>query len=109
MDEQTKKAEEAELLGEFTLSAPIKAYGEEVKVLKLRQITAADLLQVGNPVIFTPHADPPRVDFDYPKLLRLVARLSQVPSSSLEKIEPQDMVELGWVIAPFLIPARRTT
>jgi hypothetical protein len=108
VDKDTKQAEQKpDMLGEFTLSKPIKAYGEDISVLKLRRIIGKDLTQLGNPVIFTPHTEPPRIDFDFDKLVAMIARLAAVPSASLEEADPQDLIELGWTLVPFLIPVRR--
>lgn len=104
MSDQAKKPEQADvLLGEFPLSKPINAYGDDIKILKLRRPTAIDLIQVGNPVIFTP-GTPPRIEHDFVKLIALLARMTQVPSSSLEKLDPQDLVDIAWTVSPFLAP-----
>lgn len=89
---------------EFNLSKPIRAFKDEISVLKLRRPTGMDVVAVGNPVIYTPFCDPPRVEHDYPKVIAMAARLSGVPSSSLQKLEPQDLVELAWAISPFFMP-----
>jgi hypothetical protein len=91
---------------EFPLSKPIVAYGEEVTVLKMRKPTGADLIKVGSPVKFSPFTDPPTVEHDYPKVIAMVARMSSVPSSSLERLSPEELVALAWTISPFFIPTR---
>ncbi|MGY3278125.1 phage tail assembly protein [Bradyrhizobium sp. S3.7.6] len=98
--------EKEEIAVEFALTKPINAYGEEVKVLKLRKPMGADLLRVGNPVKFSPYTDPPQVDHDYGKVLAMVARLANVPSSSLERLDTDDLSALAWTITPFFIPSR---
>jgi hypothetical protein len=90
----------------FTLSKPIIAYGDEVKVLRLRKPTGADLLRVGNPVKFSPFTSPPTVEHDYAKVIAMAARLANVPSSSLEKLEPEELTSLAWELSPFFIPTR---
>lgn len=90
---------------EYTLSKAISAYGESVTVLKLRKPTGADLVRIGNPVNFYPHADPIKIEHDMPKMVAMIARLSNIPSSSIEKIGPQDLIGLAWAISPFFIPA----
>ncbi|MGH6739381.1 MAG: phage tail assembly protein [Bradyrhizobium sp.] len=102
-DENLMSGAGRDLLGEFPLSRPIKAYDEEVDVLKVRRPTAIDLIQIGNPVLYTP-GSPPRIELDFVKLIAFLARLSQVPSSSLERLDPQDLIEIGWSLAPFLVP-----
>lgn len=92
----------------YPLLNPIKAYGEEIRVINMRKPGGQDLLSVGNPVIFSPHVDPPRIEHDYPKVIAMVARLSipAIPSSSLADLEPADITGLAWAISPFFTPAR---
>lgn len=112
--EQEQKRKEQELdqktknLLVYTLTTPIKAYGEEVRVIRFRRPTGMDIVMVGNPVVFMPHADPPRVEHDYPKLIKMMARLSDppIPSTSLAEMDPQDLVGLAWTVSPFFTPAR---
>ena len=92
------------LLTTFVLQKPIRAYDEMVSVLKLRKPTGADLIRVGNPVIFSPFADPPRIEHDMSKVVAMVARLANVPSSSLEALDPQELTSLAWAISPFFVP-----
>lgn len=103
-----KEAAEApqEFVIEYPLAEPIPAYGEQVKILKLRKPNGVDLIQVGNPVAFYPYADPVKVEHDMPKVIAMLARLSGVPSSSIERIGPTDLVGLAWAISPFFIPAK---
>jgi hypothetical protein len=91
---------------EFPLSKPIIAYGDEVTVLKLRKPTGVDLIRIGNPVTFYPHLEPPKIEHDMERVVAMVARLAGVPSSSLERLEPDELVGLAWAISPFFIPAR---
>jgi hypothetical protein len=106
--EPAKKSDETpqEYAIEYPLAEAITAYGEQVKVLKLRKPNGIDLIQVGNPVTFYPYADPVRVEHDMPRVMAMLARLSNVPSSSIERIEPTDLVGLAWAISPFFIPVR---
>lgn len=90
---------------EFPLRTPINAYGEEVSVLKIRKPTGADLIAVGNPVKFSPFTKPPTVEHDMTRVIEMVARLANVPSSSLAKLEPAELISLAWEISPFFIPA----
>jgi Phage tail assembly chaperone proteins, E, or 41 or 14 len=86
------------------LSKPIRAYTEEVSVLKMRLPTTGDIVRVGNPVIFDPISDPPQISHNQQRMLNMVARLANVPSGSLEKMPPQDWVAVCWAVTPFLIP-----
>ena len=102
---ETKKVETIENPEiEFKLRTPIVAYGDEISVLKLRKPTGTDLLRVGNPVKFSPFTTPPSVEHDFQRVIEMVARLSGVPSSSIEKMDPQELTALAWEISPFFIP-----
>jgi len=90
---------------EFKLSKPILSFGKQIDTLTLRKPTGADLIRIGNPVIFTPHVDPPRVEHDMARVIAMVAKLSGVPSTSLETLDPADLVGLAWAISPFFMPA----
>ncbi len=100
--------EKPETLPPYPLLKPVKAYGEEVRSIVMRKPNGGDLLAVGNPVIFSPHIDPPRIEHDLAKVLQMVARISQpsIPSTSLAELDPQDIVGLAWHISPFFTPAR---
>jgi hypothetical protein len=97
--------EKPEYAIEYPLSEPLKAYGETVSVLKLRKPTGVDLIEVGNPVTFYPYADPVKIEHDMPKVRAMLARLANIPSSSIERLGPRDLVGLAWAISPFFIPA----
>lgn len=101
-------AQESRYIACILQFAPIKSYGEEVRVIKMRKPNGNDLLNVGNPVIFYPHVEPPRIEFDNAKLLTMIARLSEpsIPTPSLTELDPRDMLNIGWELAPFFTPAR---
>jgi hypothetical protein len=92
----------------FPLSKPIKAYGDKITVIKMRRPEGMDLVIVGNPVIYYPHVEPARVEHDFEKVVKMVARLSEpkIPSQSIATLDQKDLVGLAWVISPFFIPAR---
>jgi hypothetical protein len=96
--------EAPEIAIEFPLSEPINAYGNKIEVLKLRKPTGVDLIEVGNPVNFYPYADPIKIEHDMPKVRSMLARLANIPSSSIDRIGPRDLVGLAWAISPFFIP-----
>jgi len=87
-----------------TLSTPIKSYGEDVAVLKMRLPTGADLLRVGNPVDFDPISDPPKISHNMQRVQAMVARLANIPSGSIEKMSTQDLVACAWAITPHFLP-----
>jgi hypothetical protein len=87
-----------------TLSTPIKAYGDELSVIKMRKPTAGDGIRVGNPVDFIPFTNPPSVRFNMPILQAMIAHLARIPSGSIEKMAPNDLISCGWILAPFFLP-----
>lgn len=103
--EPKEEDEKIEVAFEYPLDKPISAYGEEVKVLKLRKPTGLDLIEIGNPVTWYPYAEPPKVEHDMQKVMKMVARLANIPSSSINKLDTRDLVGLAWLISPFFIPA----
>jgi hypothetical protein len=88
----------------FKLSKPIMAMGKEVSELTFRPPTGNDLINAGNPVVFYPYEDPPKIEHRMPKVVTMSARLSNVPSKSLEKVDLDDLVQLAWVITNWFIP-----
>ena len=94
---------------EFPLAEPITAYGEEITVLRIRKPTGADLLRVGNPVKIGMFSEPPTIDYDFPKVIAMVARLTNIPSPSLEKLSTDQMVALAITISPFFMPTLRAS
>jgi hypothetical protein len=104
--EEEKPARLPDLI-EFELIDPIMAYGEEVKVLKIRKPTGADLLRIGNPIKIGMFSEPPTIDYDFPKVIAMVARLTNIPSPSLEKLSTDQMVALAITISPFFMPTLR--
>jgi hypothetical protein len=103
-----KRVDEVKAEIEYRLSEPIQAYGEEVTVIKLRKPTGGDLIRIGNPVLFYPHADPPKIEHDMIKMVTMIARLSvpPIPTSSMDQLSTGDLVGIAWTLSPFFIPAR---
>jgi hypothetical protein len=102
-----QKKKKPEIAIEFPLDEPINAYGEEVSVLKLRKPTGIDLIEIGNPVNFYPYATPVKIEHDMPKVQAMVARLANIPSSSIAA--SVRMISSAWrgLSALFLFRRRR--
>jgi len=86
------------------LSKPIKSYGDEVSVIKMRLPTGGDGIRIGNPVDFYPMTDPPIVRFNMPLVQAMVARLANIPSGSIEKMASNDLMSCAWKLVPFFLP-----
>jgi Phage tail assembly chaperone proteins, E, or 41 or 14 len=91
------------------LSQPIEAHGEKVSELRFRNPTTRDILEVGNPVIFDPISDPPKITHDAIKMNVMLSRLAGVPPSSILHLDPRDWVACAWGISPFFVPMPGTT
>jgi hypothetical protein len=98
------KVQEKEPAFKCELSRAIEAHGETVSVLIFREPTARDLLQIGNPVIFDPISDPPRVTHDERKMHAMLSLLGNVPPSSIAQLSPRDWVSCAWGLTPFFVP-----
>jgi len=98
-----EKKDEVERPIEYVLTHSIQAYGEEVKVIRMRKPNGGDLIRAGNPLIFYPHCEPVKFEHDYAKLAVMIARLSDVPSSSLSNLSSEDMAGLAWTLSPFFM------
>jgi hypothetical protein len=105
-DEAAPAAEQkpAEDFVEVKLSKPINSFGEEISVLKFRKPTGADLIRVGNPVIFDPITDPPRITHDMPKMVQMLMRLSGVPTSSFDQLDTRDLTAAAWAVTNYFLP-----
>ena len=86
------------------LAKPIKAHGEELTEINFRAPTVSDMLAVGNPAIFEPAMDPPRITHDERKMNAMIARLGNIPPSSVAQMDPQDWVSCAWLLTPFFVP-----
>lgn len=88
----------------FVLDKPLPAHDGEVRELVFRKPTAGDILRIGNPVIFDPISDPPRLQFDERKMMNMLAVLAGVPPSTIAMLDPRDWISCAWGISPFFIP-----
>lgn len=86
------------------LIKPIEAHGEPVTILRFREPTANDLILIGNPVIFDPISDPPKVTHDERRMSAMFARLAGIPPSSISLMSPRDWVTCAWGLTPFFVP-----
>ncbi|WP_295379546.1 phage tail assembly protein [uncultured Pseudacidovorax sp.] len=90
----------------FTLTTPIKAHGEEVTVLELRKPTTKDLRELGYPFSATPTASGDADLKLFPDVgAKFIARLAQIPMSSVDQLDPGDFVMLHMEIVGFFGPS----
>jgi hypothetical protein len=95
--------------GEFVvikLTKPIKAHGETLEEIKCRAPTAADIIQIGNPVIYEFMIDGrPRITYDDGRMARMISLLGGVPPSSVAQMSPREFVSACWIMRDFFLPA----
>jgi len=86
------------------LRKPIKAYGNEINELKLREPVGKDIDAAGNPVLFALYENVPKIHFEAKAMSAMMSRLANVPASSIEQMHPKDWNNVAWVLAGFFTP-----
>lgn len=89
---------------EVELKKAITALGEETSKLAFRAPTAADIMQVGNPVSLHFSADGEKIDFDAARMGNMMALLGNIPPSSVKQMAPRDFVNCCWSLRNFFLP-----
>lgn len=76
----------------ITLISPIKAHGEEVSEITLRDIATKDIMEVGLPTLMIPSADGKSVGVEIRQqvIAQYVIRMAKIPRSSVESLHPAD-------------------
>jgi hypothetical protein len=96
--------------GVVTLSEPITVSDEKggekiVATMRFRSPTAADIIQVGNPVSYSPALmAPPEIDFHVGSMMTIMVRLSGIPIEAIATMQARDWVTCAWELSPFFIP-----
>ena len=74
------------------LSKPIKAHGDEVAELTLREPTTEDVIELGLPTLIIPGADGQStgVEIRQPVVARYVSRLAAIPMGSVKALSLKD-------------------
>jgi len=104
---EKKPAEEPALV--FTLSAPIRGYGEEITELRLRKPRGLDIVETGSmPISINPLGVTPDEQFivDWRRLPQMLSRLAGVPVKAFDDCDPSDLASLvlRMVNAGFFLP-----
>ena len=90
---------------QHTLTKPINAHGDEIKVLKWREPTAGDIERAGNPIVIDMfNFEQPRVSFDEKKMSAMISVLCQIPPSSVKQLPSQDWTSVAWKLTGFFMP-----
>jgi len=82
----------------FPLSKPIKANGEEVSVLELREPEGKDLIEIGMPMSFDAEG---QTELKMKVIAKYISRLASIPPTSVYAISPQDLLEIAMEIVGF--------
>lgn len=88
----------------FPLSKPILTEDGELKTLTIREPTASDIIACGNPVEFNPISDPPSVRIRDREMGAMLSRLTNISPVGIGRMAPKDLINAGWVLAPFFVP-----
>ncbi|MDE2440505.1 MAG: phage tail assembly protein [Betaproteobacteria bacterium] len=74
------------------LSKPIKAHGDEVSEISLREPTTKDIIELGLPTLIIPGADGQStgVEIRQPVVARYISRLAAIPMGSVEALAVKD-------------------
>jgi hypothetical protein len=92
------------------LSNPIPAHGKQITEVCCRAPSGGDIMRVGNPVTFNPFDESPEntIQINPPVMGRMISHLAGIPTSSVERMDPQDFMALSWKLVPFFIPGVST-
>jgi len=88
------------------LSKPLMAHGDEIKELRFREPTAADIEACGSPVTidFLNQAEPKMI-YETKAMFAMMARLAAVPPSTIKSMRTKDWEYAALALAHrFFIP-----
>jgi hypothetical protein len=90
----------------ITLQKPVQAHGEEVRILKFREPTGADIERCGLPVrfIYMMETGSIEVQTDGKAMTQMMSLLAAVPPSTIKMLTAQDWVTSSWVLQRFFQP-----
>lgn len=81
----------------------------EITEIAFREPTAGDVIRFGNPVrVDLDSAMNPPITVDDAKMGAMISQLSNLLPPMIARMHPQDLVQCGWDLAHFFIPARLT-
>lgn len=89
-------------MSKIKLSKPIKAHGEEITEIDLREPTGEDVIALGYPyLIIIGDADEQAMELRPKVIARYVSRLGGIPPSSLNSVSPADFSGMTGVVMSF--------
>lgn len=83
----------------ITLTKPIKAHNDEVTELTFRPMTGEDLIEIGAAPFQVDQKE--RTHMDFGILALYIARLANIPPSSVKMMAPADLLQSFGVVSGF--------
>ncbi|WP_285130905.1 phage tail assembly protein [Leclercia adecarboxylata] len=87
---------------EIQLTTAVRAHGEDLYVLELREPTGKDVRELGFPYVTTGDAG---IKLDAGVIAKYVSRLAGIPLSSVDAMSPADLNSISWDVASFFLGA----
>ncbi|AIJ07311.1 phage tail assembly protein [Edwardsiella anguillarum] len=85
---------------EIKLSKSIRAHGEDIHVLEMREPTGKDVRELGFPYMTSSDAG---VKMDSGVIAKYISRLAGIPPSSVDEMQPADLNTISWDILGFFL------
>ncbi|AKZ72814.1 phage tail assembly protein [Enterobacter roggenkampii] len=85
---------------EIQLTTAVRAHGEDLFVLELREPTGKDVRELGFPYVTTGDAG---IKLDAGVIAKYVSRLPGIPLSSVDAMSPADLNSISWEVAGFFL------
>jgi len=85
---------------EIQLTTAVRAHGEDLYVLELREPTGKDVRELGFPYVTTGDAG---IKLDAGIIAKYVSRLAGIPLSSVDAMSPADLNSISWDVAGFFL------
>ena len=85
---------------EIQLTTAVRAHGEDLFVLELREPTGKDVRELGFPYVTTGDAG---IKLDAGVIAKYVSRLAGIPLSSVDAMSPADLNSISWDVAGFFL------
>lgn len=85
---------------EIQLTTAVRAHGEDLYVLELREPTGKDVRELGFPYVTTGDAG---IKLDAGVIAKYVSRLAGIPLSSVDVMSPADLNSISWDVAGFFL------
>lgn len=96
--------EETPISLEHTLTRPIMAHGDEIKVLHWREPTGGDIERAGNPVYLDFSGPSPTMTFNEKKMANMISVLCAIPPSAVRSMTAKDWNAVAWKLFRFFTP-----